>query len=369
MPRLPIYWFAGATMTGGELFMIWLSVFFLLSATVAVCAIFISRLVKSSREKKAAVLRTQFRKMLNIVIVNHTMSKGSSPSAILNYRLEEIKTITRHWRSGRQILIDEIIQMKKNISGNAVTILKDVYHNLGLITTSRSKLSSVRWYEQAKGVREVSEMEDYQSLPAVKTFLTSRNEILHHEAILAMMKLEKEAPLRFLDSFVGDIRPWMVVNIYQYLSSLPQDNVPQFKRWLHTNNESVALFSLKMIRQLRQTAAVADVAELTKHHNSEIVALAILTIGDFEAFEFAEILLSSDEVFWINDAACEALMKTIGKIGAGDHAIRVAKKFTEHPSYDVRFHAHQVLKNLGVRDQNVGLDKKILDHINEPLLQ
>lgn len=369
MPRLPTYWFAGTTLTDGELFIVWLSVFFLFSAVLAICTIFVSRVMKSSREKKAATLRSQFRKVLNVVIVNHTMSKDLTPSATLSYRIEEIKSMIEHWRPGRQILIDELIQTKKNISGNAVTILKDVYYNLGLIADSRSKLSNVFWYEQAKGVRELSELEDYPSLPAVKKFLGDRNEILRHEAILATMKLDKEAPLRFLDSFEGHIAPWMMINIYQYLSTLPQEKVPQFKQWLSSNNESVTLFSLRMIRQLRQIGAVADVAGLTRHHNPEIAALAILTIGDFEAFELADSLLSSDEVFWINDAACEALMKTIGKIGAGEHAIRVARKFTEHPSYDVRFHAHIALKNLGFRDRHVGLDKKILDHINEPLLQ
>jgi hypothetical protein len=353
--------------SSSEWFLIYVSVCLILCAFMGIIAIFVSRIRKSTKEKREARLKVQFQKILNALIINQGVS--DSPTSVLTYRIDELKKTIGDSNFATQLLIDEIIRTKKNLTGSAVILLTEIYYLLGLDVVSRNKLSSIRWYEQAKGIREVSEMKDHQSLPAIRKFIDSPNMTLRDESILAIMRLDQRNPFGFLNGFEGELNVWMLVNIFQHLSTLPVDQVPDFQKWFEHENESIVYFALSVARQRRQRSAIEGVIKLLKHDNVNIAKLAIEALGELEAFEATDDLLFMTDRSWADSELSNALMVTLGKIGSGQNVVMTLQKFATHPDYLVRFNALKSLQILDKHNQILNNAQKILEHINEPLLQ
>jgi hypothetical protein len=359
------------SLSAGERILIYLTATFLALAIIAIVSIFVSRLQKASKEKEASRLRNIFRNALNMIVVMQPSDEAKASSqASMSYRMQELKLAITKGDLAKQLLIDEIIHLKKNLTGQAVDVLQRVYYNLALETFSRSKLRSIKWEERAKGIREIAEMDDIDMLPDVQSLLNSSNVILRTEAMVASIRLNREKPFSFLHAYPEKITPWVTINLFKHISALPQQRIPDFSLWLNESNDSVVMFSLKVVRQLRQTRAVGKIISLLKHGDPEVVSEALLTLGDLEAYDMLENLLEQKESFRTNAQVALSFMMTLEKIGEGPEAISVANEFVSHPSYEVRFQAMKVMRRLG---QNPELsneaDRRIVEHLNEPLLQ
>ena len=359
------------SLTAGERFLIGLSLALLGMALTMVTAILISRLRKASRERHSAKLRSHFQRTINMLIVTQPANEDPQSSrAVLSYRITELKSIIEKSALARQLLIDEIIHIKKNLTGNAVDLLCEIYTTLGLDIVSRKKLKSRHWQEKAKGIREISEMNDTAMLETVQSFLYSSNPTLTTEAMIGAIRLNREKPFAFLDGYLDEISPWVTINLYKHIAALPQNQLPDFSQWFQHSNDSVVLFALRMARQLRQARALGKLLTLMQHRNVEVVSEAILTIGDLEAFELADGLIKMRNVFWNNPRAAASFMITLEKIGAGEDAVSAATEFSSHPSYEVRFLALKILRRMSKTPVEADeAQKKILEHLNEPLLQ
>jgi len=56
-------------------------------------------------------------------------------------------------------------------------------------------------------------------------------------------------------------------------------NVPEFSKWLNSENEGVVTFSLRMIKIFRQQSAFNGIIPLLKHQSITIRNEAIITLG------------------------------------------------------------------------------------------
>lgn len=337
--------------------------------------LFVSRLLKSFEQKRSDALRLQFRNIINEFIVTEGIAESHNPATAVEFKINTLKAMIRSGFS-KQVLLDQIIEIKKNLSGNSVIPLMTIYSHLKLHEVSLKKLRSLRWYLKATGIRELSEMDYAEAVPLITKFLASRNNTLREEAILAHLRLDSEHRLTFLDSYEDDVTLWMRINLHHYLQKMDVRTLPQFSTWFNNTNASVVLFAINMMKAFRQLGSMNELAKLLDHENETVVAVAVETISILEGFEHADAVAALGTSHFADEVTAKRIVQCLGNVGDKKHH-SLLLKFVLHPVYEVRFEALRSLKKLGFDTTNFGTNRgvdndevrRILNHLSEPLLQ
>lgn len=362
-------------LTSGELKIFGLAIFFFLVGSAFIITLFASRIIKSYLHNKAKRIKSEVRKKINALVVNETFSTKEVPDSAFEFRMEELWNILGPSGFARQVLIDQILDTKKNLSGTAVHVLTASYFGLGLERQSLKKLKHFAWRKKALGIRELSEMNYRKAVPNISKFINSSNQTLREESVMALVRLNTKQSLEFLDYYSGTITPWMQINIHHYLQKSDLRKLPQFSRWFSNGNESVVLFSIRMAKQFRQSSAISALLPLCYHPQKSIAEEAIETLGELEAFEHREHVVKLTPTYWEDADVSIKILQCLCKIGDPYQDTHIILEFLNHPAYDVRFEAVKALKKLGLSDQRIlsntsgkGI-KEIIAHTAEPLLQ
>jgi hypothetical protein len=189
----------------------------------------------------------------------------------------------------REIFIDELISLHNNLYGEAANRLRDLYFNLELYKDSLQKVSSGKWNVKAKGFRELAQMDVKDANRHIAKFINSKNKILRMESQVALVKLNEEDPLGYLDELKYKLTEWEQINILNSLS-YHQINIESFDRWMDSSNDSVVIFVTKLAGLYKQLQSWPRVLELLNHKNPEVRRAAVKTLDMFEVSENASLL-------------------------------------------------------------------------------
>ncbi|WP_276373792.1 hypothetical protein [Chryseolinea sp. H1M3-3] len=362
----------GEILTSKELTIITIALVFFSAGFAFIVTLFLSRIIKSHLQGQKKKIKSKFQKMLNALVINETFSTTEVPDSAFEFRMGEIRSMLGSSNFARQVLIDQILELKKNLSGSAVHVLTATYFALKLEKQSLRKLRRPAWRKKALGIRELSEMNYKPAIPAISKFINSSNQMLREESVMALVRLNTEQSLKFLDIYSGVITPWMQINIHHYLQKSDLRKLPQFSRWFSSNNVSVVLFSINMAKHFRQSSAIAPLLLLCHHPEKKIAEEAIDALGELEAFEHRENVVKLAPKYWEDAGISVKVLQCLAKIGDPYQDTHILLEFLNHKSYDVRFEAVKTLKKLGVSTQQLSAFptvKGIVDHTTEPLLQ
>jgi hypothetical protein len=365
------------SLTPTEIFIAYMAIGFFMAGLGLILTLFYSRIKKSNERRRTLKLREQFQKILNAIVVNETFSEKPPPVSAFEYRMAELRFILGRSSFARQTLINQLLEIKKNLTGNSSLALVRTYHQLMLYEHSLANLNSLAWQKKALAIRELAEMGHRPSIDAVAKFLYARQQALREESFMALIRLE-EKPLSFLNQYKRDLSTWMRINIYNYLSKMDPRTLPLFSQWFNHENASVVLFSISMARQFRQSASVPGLVALLYSPNPKVVGLVVSTLGELEAYqcrdEIARLALHAVPF----EKLAVRIIRCLGKIGDMTEDVRLVGSFLSHPAYTVRFEAVAALKKLGAAGQEflqtyeAGPGTKnidaILRHFSEPLL-
>lgn len=359
-------------------FFIVVTLIFLTLSVFIVLMLFITRMVKSSYQRRAAVLRVRCQKILNAIVIHELYSTAQQPVSAFEYRLGELRMLTGNAGFARQVLIDSIMELKKNLSGASARALTATYYELALQRRSLLKLKSFFWKRRAQGIRELSEMGYKESIPEIMKFLNAGEPILRQESFMALVRLEDDRPLFFLDDYRQDLTDWMRINIYYYLTRQDVRKLPVFSRWFNHPNTSVVLFSISMARQFRQTESLPELARLLSSPDAGVVSVAIQTLGELEANQYVSNVVRLTERVWDDEKLSRRLARCLGRIGDAQEGLETVVRFLSHPAYSVHQEAALALRKMGPEGvailaqfnaENEGVLTRIIRHIEEPLLQ
>jgi hypothetical protein len=349
---------------------------FLTGGLLFISAVFTSRIMKSSHHRGAQLLRSQYQKILNKIVVNETFSETGAPDAAFEYYMAELRLIAGASNFSRQLLLTQILEIKKSLTGRSAKALVKTYYAMLLHRESLRKLNAFRWQKKALAIRELAEMRYHKSVPLIERFLNSDNRTLQEECLMALVQLE-DKPLAFLNHYKGDLSLWMRMNIYRYLRNIDHRNLPLFSQYFNHPKLSVRLFCVSMTRRFKQVSSVPGLVDMLYSENAKIVGVAVSALGEMEAFEYrAEIAKLSMHV-WRFHTLAERVVRCLGSIGEKETDVDLIGRFLEHPCYAVRFEAVSSLKKLGTPGEeflqrfNVNNDNKIdsmLRHFSEELL-
>ena len=259
-----------------------LIIIFTVLAITFFCVIIFSRFYKNYREKKMAFLKQKIELLITSFVFDENNvdyeNVRKRQKLILHYKENYLKT-----KFARQVLLDEIIKLYKDLIGSPADNLRQLYLNFGLDTDSMKKLKDHRWHIKAKGIKEISQMNIKGGYVELYKLINHSNQTLRMEAQLALVRLVNFDALRFLDDAKYPISEWQQINLLGVLSSLQNQNLPDFSRWLKSKNESVVLFALKMIIHFSCLDFIKEVIKMLNHESLKVRKATIDAIGELDA--------------------------------------------------------------------------------------
>ena len=223
---------------------------------------------------------------------------------------EEFRSIASYNYS-RQVLIDQMIDVSVNLKGEESQKLFGLYNNLGLDKDSLARARDFRWHKKIKGFRELAYMNIKDANDTIRKALNSSNEILRMEAQIALVRLSENDHFEFLSQMKRPFSLWEQITLHDLIiqHSIP---VPAFKKWLTSANDSVAIFSLRMIREFKQTDAEEDIKNALMHKSPEVRLLAVQVAGDLVLSSTLEIM---KRMYKNQDyKTCLEIVKSMGKM-------------------------------------------------------
>lgn len=181
----------------------------------------------------------------------------------------------------RQVLIDQMKDVAVNLKGDAWEKLRALYIELGLVDDSMKKAHARRWHLKIKGFRELAFMNIKDANDEIYICLNSRNEILRMEAQIALVRLSDDRPFEFLHHMERPFSLWEQISLHELIVQHSIE-APLFNQWLDSENDTVVMFALRMIKEFRQLEAEDDVRKSLVHPDEEVRNLAIRVAGDLK---------------------------------------------------------------------------------------
>lgn len=213
----------------------------------------------------------------------------------------------------RKVLVEILLDLQKDIAGDARNRLFDLYKDLGLHQDAFEKLKSRRWEVISKGILELTQLQVEESYGFIKKFINHRRGVIRKQAQLATVSLKHEGIVYFLDTCKHRISEWQQLKLLDILRNFEDFQPPRFKAWLTAKNKDVVLFSLRLIKYYKQNDANSSLIELVKHKNDQVKIEAISCIKDFVVFEALETLKA---VFWKCSVSVKlALLDAVASLG------------------------------------------------------
>ncbi|MGQ7869365.1 HEAT repeat domain-containing protein [Sunxiuqinia sp. sy24] len=189
----------------------------------------------------------------------------------------------------KQIVIDVLIEGKRNFIGESSDKIKELYEILQLHKVSLRKIRFGNWYRRSIGLRELAFLGRKGFKNAIKKYINDNHQYVRTEAILSYMLLDEKNPFGFLMELKYSFVRWDSLSIYytMYFNGIePPSLVPMLK---HPDHQ-VRLFLLRMISNYNQLDAVKEVTKCLLDENPEIRQEAVITLRSLEYFQIKALM-------------------------------------------------------------------------------
>ena len=175
----------------------------------------------------------------------------------------------------RQCLINEIITIKKGLSGASTDNLVKLYENLSLNHESYGKLKAEPWHIKAKGIQELALMDQKKYVKEIFKLTNDTNELVRNEAQCALICFYGFPGLRFLNVTVYPISQLQQIQLLNALYLVKGENFEDIKRWMESAIESVIEFALKLATFYNCYQVYDQVIESMQNPNLQIKLSAL----------------------------------------------------------------------------------------------
>jgi hypothetical protein len=183
-------------------------------------------------------------------------------------------------RFKKDILINQIIDVALILPRDELVKLRELFFYLNLISETERKLNNFKWHNKIKAMKELSHLEIKDYNDKIIKYVNSKSDTLRMEAQIAMVRLSDEKnPFEFLEYLTYPFSVWEQITLHELMV---EANItpPYFGRWLVSDNHSVGMFCLRMMREYEQLKHVDDLDRMLYHPNEKVVKLAIEVVGD-----------------------------------------------------------------------------------------
>lgn len=180
----------------------------------------------------------------------------------------------------KKVLLEELIKLKKSLSGIPGSNVQRLYEQLHLDMISRKRMSSKKWHIKVQGIQELAIMNQYADGSEILSLTNHDHPMVRMEAQTAMVRLKKYKGLNFLNSLSFPITDWHQMNLLQLLSNQPVTPVHGIRNWLQSSNSSVVQFSLKLIGEQHAEEFCDEVINCLDDFDVSVRRCAIVCLGE-----------------------------------------------------------------------------------------
>ena len=318
-----------------------LTLVFALLAIVYFVAVFVIRNKIGKKTRRTKEKKIEFSPMISEFLFYEDTNKKEEKKNYLDLKIRIRELIKNSF--DRKVLIEVLLDLRKDLSGQSQEVLLELYVDLGLHNDSYEKLNSRHWPIISKGILELTAMNVTESYGMILNLINHRNGTIRKQAELAIVNLKEEGISFFLDNTKFKISEWQQLKLLDVLRHKENFTPPKFSLWLTSNNTHVVLFSLRLIKYYKQSDARKSIVTLLKHKNNAIKLEAIECVKEFYILES---LITLKLIYWKSNTGVKiTILDAIGEIGERE---------------DIEF-----LKMVAVREKNYTIKSKVLGTINK----
>ena len=176
--------------------------------------------------------------------------------------------------------------------------------------------------------------------------INTKNDTLRMEAQIAMVRLSgaKKQAFSFLEHLTYPFSVWEQITLHELMVEANIDP-PYFGRWLVSDNHSVGMFCLRMMREYQQLRHTEDLLNMLYHPSEKVVKLAIEVVGDLKIGPLASELkkIYKNEVY---ENQLE-ILRSLGKI-SDPKTIRFLQNVVDvEEDTELQIEGVKAIKNMG----------------------
>ncbi len=327
---------------------------------VVIGILFLTNRIMNYRARKAKDLRLIYEKILMDLMLQVIDTK------------QAVSILSKHrFRKNYNLLIDVLMDFQKSFRGDSDRQIIELYHEMNLGQISYNKTFAISFYQQVKGIRELTNMHPYHATEIIASHLNDPNDIVRTEAQICYPHVNKEAPFEFLSILEKPFSRWAQLNIY-YFIKIHEISVPSFDKWLRSSHPNVVSFCILMIALFQQQENSSEVIRLLYNPQETIRRQAIKTCGVLQLFESKDVL---KEIF-PNETLKNQLEITSSFQYIGDETdIPFLEIIVRSENIPLRLEACHTLNNLGkegrhhLEDLNQSMNlvlSPFIAHIKDP---
>jgi hypothetical protein len=273
----------------------------IIASFASMLALLLVILLNRRRMEREAKLRQYLLEQYQSLIIDYLFG-NSGPDAFRKIASDDYR---------RQVLIDQMIDVSVNLKGDSREKLTKLYNDLELDHDSLARARSRRWHKKIKGFRELAFMGIREGNEEMVNSLNSKNEILRMEAQIALVRLSDNDHFEFLSHLRRPFSLWEQITLHDLIiqHELP---VPDFQRWLGSENPTVVMFALRMIREFKQKEAESEMKKVMLHRDPRVSKLAVEVAGDLDMRSTLDTMKRMYKFQEYNN--CLEIVKSIGKM-------------------------------------------------------
>ncbi|MCH7409247.1 HEAT repeat domain-containing protein [Belliella sp. DSM 111904] len=187
----------------------------------------------------------------------------------------------------KELMIENIIDLDKNLKGSYNHLLTKTYLQLGLFNYMKSLLESGKPYYISKVIYFWRELGYSASAKIIYPYVKHENEQIRTAALLAYISLSDKDPLHILDDYADRISPIDEIKLLDIIQRKKIKKPSFIGEWLAHERPSHVVFALKLIAHYNALEFKANVIALLNSENPRIRESAVevtrrLLIADAE---------------------------------------------------------------------------------------
>ncbi|MCJ8152715.1 hypothetical protein MKJ01_02920 [Chryseobacterium sp. SSA4.19] len=245
----------------------------------------------------------------------------------------------------RNLFLHKLVDAEKKFSGTARDQIKNLFSQYDLQKEAFKKLNQKKAHLIAGGIQELTVMESEEALAKISSFLIHPSPHVYQEAQYAMVNLKGFGGLEFLDTASGIISEWQQLRLLISIPNIPEDSGPAIAGWLSSTNDSVIIFTLKLLRKFQMLAFYPTVIRLMDHSS---VAVRIQAVQTLLSLENASTMGYLAEIYPDQPDEVQVEILRVMKISKDQACTGLLKKeLSDNIDPGIKVHAAEALFSLG----------------------
>ncbi len=228
----------------------------------------ISRNVKNKKKVKVDDLDQKYQMFLSELVSGTDGSiheeLGLRVDTTLSLDLTDLKD-----KLSRMVLKKNILELYRFISGPEKNTLRNTYLMLGFAKEAMSALINGNSEKKVIAIDELSMLHIRDAHETMFTLVNDKSEVVRDAAIAARARRD-ENPLTILDELQYPFTEWQQTGMYNAIVKYHKNNIPSFKKYIKSDNNNVACFSISLASLFQQTDCINDIIGRLNDANQKI---------------------------------------------------------------------------------------------------